>query len=362
MSIGTTIKQLRRAKDLTQEDLAEALSITAKAVSQWECDRTSPDISQLPALCHLFDITSDQLLGIDISAKMKKIDELTQAAETVAESGDHKTSIEMWLAGIKQFPDSYRLMGKYVDEVFLYAHMTDNEREHKERALSYIDKILASCTDSQIRNGAIITACMWYPRIGRAEEALEMADRLPRNTTKNDMLRRIYKGTKKYEQWRENIMYQFTNSCCDLFDLADCKDDDGNPIYSDEEKLCLYEKQIALFKIFFEDGDYMFYSQFLECPYACMADIYAKRGETESMLATADAAADYAIQFDTYDYEGAHTSLIAKGVVAGGVWWHDMHNRTHALLEHFTTDGAYAPYRDQAAFRKIIAKLELHAK
>ena len=46
MSIGTTIKKLRIARKLTQEELASHLGITSKAVSQWECDRTSPDISQ----------------------------------------------------------------------------------------------------------------------------------------------------------------------------------------------------------------------------------------------------------------------------------------------------------------------------
>ena len=66
MSIGSTIKRLRREKDITQEQLAEYLGITSRAISQWECDRTAPDISQLPALCHIFDVSSDVLLGIDI--------------------------------------------------------------------------------------------------------------------------------------------------------------------------------------------------------------------------------------------------------------------------------------------------------
>ena len=38
MSIGSTIKKLRRDHDMTQEQLAEYLGITANAVSQWECE------------------------------------------------------------------------------------------------------------------------------------------------------------------------------------------------------------------------------------------------------------------------------------------------------------------------------------
>ena len=44
MSIGTTIKTLRRGRDLTQEELAEELGVSAKAVSQWENYRTAPDL------------------------------------------------------------------------------------------------------------------------------------------------------------------------------------------------------------------------------------------------------------------------------------------------------------------------------
>ena len=58
MSIGTTIKTLRRGRDLTQEELAEVLGVSAKAVSQWENERTAPDLSQIPAICTYFDISA----------------------------------------------------------------------------------------------------------------------------------------------------------------------------------------------------------------------------------------------------------------------------------------------------------------
>ena len=73
MSVGSTIKRLRREKDITQEQLAEYLGITSRAISQWECDRTAPDISQLPALCHVFDVSSDVLLGIDVEKNNEEI-------------------------------------------------------------------------------------------------------------------------------------------------------------------------------------------------------------------------------------------------------------------------------------------------
>jgi len=361
MSIGTTIKKLRRAKDLTQEELAESLGITAKAVSQWECDRTAPDISQLPALCNLFEVTADQLLGIDIEAKQKRIEEIYDAAYAVACSGDHRKSIEMWLRGIEQFPDSYRLMAQYVSEVSIYSYMLEDKTAHEERALAYIDRILAGCTDSRIRNDTITCACIWYSRNGRTEEARKMADCLPDTFTKMDALQIIFTGKMKHNQRQMNILYHFTQACSDIADFALSRDDDGNPIYTDDEKLRLYEKQIALFKLFFEDGDYMFHAQFMEAPYHYAAHIYAERNDTENMLKAADAAADFAILFDTYDPEAAHTSLGARGQVAGDVWWHDTHNRSYELMQTFLGE-PYSAYRENTEFQKILEKLEKIAR
>lgn len=67
MSIGTTIKKLRRDQNITQEQLAELLGVSTNAVSQWECDKTAPDISHLPVLANIFEVSADVLLEIDIA-------------------------------------------------------------------------------------------------------------------------------------------------------------------------------------------------------------------------------------------------------------------------------------------------------
>ncbi len=62
MTIGKRIAQYRRRKGLTQEDLANALGVSPQAVSKWENDQTCPDISLLPRLAKLLDVTTDTLL------------------------------------------------------------------------------------------------------------------------------------------------------------------------------------------------------------------------------------------------------------------------------------------------------------
>lgn len=62
-TIGKRIAYHRREKELTQEELAQKLGLSAQAVSKWENDQTCPDIQLLPELCAILGITTDELLS-----------------------------------------------------------------------------------------------------------------------------------------------------------------------------------------------------------------------------------------------------------------------------------------------------------
>lgn len=63
MNIGKHILELRKQKNITQEELAAELGVTAAAVSKWENGYTLPDILMLCALADFFGVTTDELLG-----------------------------------------------------------------------------------------------------------------------------------------------------------------------------------------------------------------------------------------------------------------------------------------------------------
>ena len=63
MHIGNKILELRKQKNVTQEDLAAELGVTAAAISKWENGYTLPDIMMLCALADYFAVTTDALLG-----------------------------------------------------------------------------------------------------------------------------------------------------------------------------------------------------------------------------------------------------------------------------------------------------------
>ena len=65
MTIGERIKMLRKQNNMTQERLAEHLCVSYQAVSKWECGLSSPDLSLIPPLTKLFNISADELLGLN---------------------------------------------------------------------------------------------------------------------------------------------------------------------------------------------------------------------------------------------------------------------------------------------------------
>ncbi len=69
MNIGEKIAQLRISANISQELLAEKISVSRQSVSKWEMNQALPQIDKVLQICELFDITTDELLHDKISIK-----------------------------------------------------------------------------------------------------------------------------------------------------------------------------------------------------------------------------------------------------------------------------------------------------
>lgn len=61
LNIGNAIQQLRHQRGVGQGELAEALGVSAQAVSKWETGKTNPDLFLLPGLAGYFGVSIDSL-------------------------------------------------------------------------------------------------------------------------------------------------------------------------------------------------------------------------------------------------------------------------------------------------------------
>ena len=75
MELGKQIRELRNKHQMNQDELAEKLFVTRQTVSNWENDKSYPDIQSLLLLSNLFEVSLDQLVKGDVEIMKKKISE-----------------------------------------------------------------------------------------------------------------------------------------------------------------------------------------------------------------------------------------------------------------------------------------------
>ena len=60
--VGKNIRKFREKKKMTQEQLAERLSVTRQAISNWETEKTQPDIDTLQKIAQLLEVSVEELI------------------------------------------------------------------------------------------------------------------------------------------------------------------------------------------------------------------------------------------------------------------------------------------------------------
>ena len=119
--IGEKIRDLRKIKNLTQEELAEKLGVSAQAVSKWETGVSAPDISLILPLCNALGTGADALLG---GNRKKDLEEQFQKAIRYGEEATLRVAEE----ALKDFPD---------DEQWLFRRAHDEYVLAVERKLDF---------------------------------------------------------------------------------------------------------------------------------------------------------------------------------------------------------------------------------
>ncbi len=176
MKIGKTIKKLRLEKEMTQEILAEKLSVSVSAVSQWEMGKTMPDISMIPLLVSIFDVTADELLGINGEEADRRVAEYIQKANEYYHAWKHGEMVELMEKAYEEFPANLDVISQYA--FALNATMSEHP-ERTENCIELNKKILDRSVDDKQRFRAIYNICSCYAKSGDKESATFYAKKLP---------------------------------------------------------------------------------------------------------------------------------------------------------------------------------------
>jgi len=356
MSIGTTIKRLRREKDITQEQLAEYLGITSRAVSQWETDRTAPDLSQIPVLCHIFGVSSDDLLGIDVEKSSEEIQKYLAEANDLGNQGRGSERTALLREANKKFPRDYKIMQCLADSL-VCEYSRKGIKEYDE-VFDLCNRILSECTDSKIRYEAIDTLGIAYGYAGKTDEMLKLAEEMPRAhfSYENFMMYR-WKGDSDFEEFQGYLSFLIYHTA-EMIELAvGQRHDNGEFIYPLEDRIHLWKTEVSFLELLFPDGDYQIKAQLGEvaCSFLCTA--YLRKQNYEEAWCWLEKGADFAIHMDSYDFDAAHTSPILRGYSSGGWIMEAEGNRSQSLLKWLTADAESAALRSDARYEALVKRL-----
>ncbi len=176
MTIGRNIKRLRTEKNITQEQLSEAMNVTCAAVSKWERCETYPDITLVQPLAYYFGVTIDELMGYNQEKIQAEIDEVIALYLSYWKKSDWKKSREIITQAYHDYPNDYWIMHYYMWNIG--GDMADNDPEvlisHKDEFLAICDKILDGCTEEGLRLNAWNMRAKILHAEGKTEEALEI--------------------------------------------------------------------------------------------------------------------------------------------------------------------------------------------
>ena len=361
LSIGENIKLFRKAKDITQEQLAEMLNVSSQSVSRWELGICYPDMELLPMLAEIFEITVDKLLGVDNIAEKKKVDEYLNRFQVAINQGKIDECISIAREGVAEYPNNYALLNKLMYALFVSGDDTGNISNWKENMENYDaeitslgERIMKYCPDQNIRLEAISRLAFNHCEQGRKEIGKQIYEMLPPMILcrENQMWWSVEEDEKtsflqKQIKKSYDMLYDF------IWLLATC----GK--LSPTNSLSVIKKAEELTNLITDEKQYNIDSWGNSRIHYDKAKLYSKIGCKKSVYEQLELAARKAIDFDNRPETEEYNSLLLGNVTEKRIDFETADTRplTKIMRNKWLSDNAFDSIRNTPEFEKIISML-----
>ena len=200
MRIGDKIKALRKAKNISQESLANVLGVTFQAVSKWETGTTAPDVSLIPLLANYFGVSIDELFDYNIWENERTVDEICRRAYKLRYI-DPVGAEEILREGLKQFPANENLL-----TVLVYTLWAIPDRD--EELIATCKTLIDCATNEGVRCDVLRFLAMVYHRNGKTDMIQSVLDHIPEfYFTKMECVAKLLNGKQSLDaaQFQMNL-------------------------------------------------------------------------------------------------------------------------------------------------------------
>lgn len=185
MKIGCQIKALRQQAEVSQETLAQAMGVSAQAVSRWETGVTAPDISLLPALAGFFGVSIDVLFCYDAADTEQAIQEFLDGY-FAALRRSYEEAEALLQEALRRYP------GQEILRLLQCRHLQVPRDAEAKLSLC---RELSRSKDPTVRTEALMVMASVYHRLGREDRMRDALALLPEvDETKLSLSARFFTG------------------------------------------------------------------------------------------------------------------------------------------------------------------------
>ncbi len=180
LCLSENLRKYRVMKNLTQEDIAVYLGITAQSVSKWERGECYPDITFLPALANILETSVDLLLGMDnIRAEQTHLN-IHKTAVAFQRSGDYDSAEKVYRDALLIYPNKPGMILGLAGVLALQGK--------SEEAVELMERGLPLSINEKQKSTTRAALCFLYLRCGRAEKANALASELPHTRESREVI------------------------------------------------------------------------------------------------------------------------------------------------------------------------------
>ncbi len=257
---GENLKKLRKEKELTQETLAHFLGVSFQAVSKWERNESYPDITMLPIIASFFDITTDELLGVDKFKKEEKIQKYIEEYESLYFK-DTPKAFEIIGEATKEFPGEFKLLIRYMTALLsTKGGINDDPKKIYDEMISINENIQNHCTSDSIRIKSKRLMGTYYKTLSYTEKDNSYINKMEEINNDLPVMRdsRDYTATHMYlpGEKHDNACRHALEEILFLLDGATVNYCFYNEDFSFEYKIKAAENMNKIFDIIYDDGNY----------------------------------------------------------------------------------------------------------
>jgi len=290
IELKNTLREYRRKKNVTQEQLAEHLGISSQAVSKWERGEGLPDIALLPAIALYFGVTIDDLLNVGQARIDAMVKGWQDESQRLKNAGENAKNLALWEAAYAEMPNDCRVMAELMNAINRRAHRPCPPEE-AERIIALGERILEESKDTELRENAIQRLCYTYDSIGDRENALRYAKMGGSvYTTRDDLISFVLDGETGVKATQEYLVALIALAVLAIGRMSTQGE------YSRADRIRLNEAIIGLWLQLFSDGNVGFYAHDISYRYAVIAMQYAELKDAEGTLAALEDCARYAVR------------------------------------------------------------------